>query len=1079
MPTKGSNPRQRPPGPGHPPAPAGAGEPPPPGAAQPPAPPEPGRPPAPPGPGQPPAPPEPGRPPAPPGDGQRPGPPEAGQQVVRHRLLGRLQANPVALVEAGAGYGKSVLAWQFRRGLGVAAALVPVGPPDDDPAVLMGSLRRALLASRLSDLAAAMDVADPATAAERLLDTLAQTNVPLLIVLDDAHHLCGQAVTELVLRLARGLPAPHRLLVTARRLAPALEPLRALTGGAHLDTKDLEFTPPEAAALAAGYLGRPPSSWEVNVLLDATKGWATALILAASAPASVGGLRHTRGRAEEMTIAPLLDPIIRLLSPPDRDAVVQLAHLPMLSAEIADAVGGTEGTLHRIIAVGIPFARTPAGWWEMPGPVVSYLTAQHELTARTASTVALVYERRGELLAAVRTLLAARLPLDAARTLAAIAVGKVEDLGLATLRDLIEELPGEAVRENPRVLLHLARLAEESHRADIRAGALARAAALLGAGGAGDAVLRREIDAERARDLMWDERWRAQAKALAAEVVANAAADEITARARALDVLGRLASWFSAEGIRPEAEPLLLESARLARRVGQRIWAAQALVALAAGFYFALCRYDKALATLSEVLAQLPARSIYRVNVQSFLLDILVEQGRFGEAEACVEEMREIGGAYHEEWALAWAGWAEAALASYSGDRERTVRAVLDVEAHRDVWYEQPSGVEFLACACDHLDRVGEHEMAMGLLARAQQRMAGCERPVRVFGAALLARSGDPDEAERAIAETMAAYDLEPQERWPLTLMRAYAAYRRGDPQAGKLAAAAFDLCLELGHPDGPLRRERAVAEALLPLALAAGSRVAPALGSAAATLSITLLGRFEVRRGGAPVDLPPGRPAKAVRAVAAAGGHMHAEELIEILWPDTDPEAGRNRLRNLLSRLRLASGEVLVRDGENIILPNGLDCDAVLFEADARAAIGARSGGEVSRALGLARSAISRYAGDLLPDDRYEDWAGAARERLRDLYVELLDVLAGDAAGRGDVDEAVRLLRRAIEAEPHDEHRYVRLARMLASQGRTGSARTTLERARASLAELGLPPSRPFVALEGELADFGPPTAV
>jgi DNA-binding SARP family transcriptional activator len=357
--------------------------------------------------------------------------------------------------------------------------------------------------------------------------------------------------------------------------------------------------------------------------------------------------------------------------------------------------------------------------------------------------------------------------------------------------------------------------------------------------------------------------------------------------------------------------------------------------------------------------------------------------------------------------------------------------------------------------------------------------MAGCERPVRVFGAALLARSGDPAEADRVIAQTLADYDLEPQERWPLWLLRAYAAYRRGDPETGRLAAAAFDLCLELGHPDGPLRREPAAARVLLPLAVAAGSRSAPALGVAEGILSVTLLGRFEIRRGGALVELPPGRPARAVRAVAAAGGQLHAEQLIEILWPDTEPEAGRNRLRNLLSRLRAAAGGVLARADEKIIFPNGCAIDAVVFETQARAAAAARSAGNVSRALGLARSAVSRYGGELLPDDRYADWASIPRERLKGLHTELLDLLAEDAAGRGDVDEAVRLLRRATEAEPHDEDRYLRLARLLASQGRTGSALGTLERARGRLAELGVPPSRSFAVLEGELGEFGTAAAV
>jgi ATP/maltotriose-dependent transcriptional regulator MalT/DNA-binding SARP family transcriptional activator len=993
--------------------------------------------------------------------------------VVRGRLLTELQAGPVGVIEAGAGYGKSVLARQFQRELGTATAFVPLGPPDDDPAILMGSLRRALVASRLSDLAAATDVTDPSAGVERLLDTLAELSVPLLLVLDDAHHLRRPEVTALVLRLARGLQAQHRLLVAARRLAPGLEPLRTLAA-ACLDTRALEFGQQEAALLIAGYRGSAPTPWEVRVLLENTRGWATALVLAASSRAPVGGLVPGRGRdgLEETIIAPLLDSIVTLLGPEDRAAVIQLAHLPLLSAEVADAVSGTDGTLQRIIAAGVPLARTPTGWWEMPGPVVAYLAAQGELAAATARAAADAYEQHGELLAALRTLLAARLPDDAARALARVSVDRVDDLGWAALRDIVAELPPSAVRGHPRVLLHLARLAETAHQADLRSEALARAGTILREQDQhADPVFRREVDAERARDLVWDERTRAQAKALAASVVATAGPGETAARARALDVLGRLASWFSADGVNAEAETLLLTSARLARQIGQRTWQAQALVALAMGFYYALCRNERALATLDEVLAQLPARSTYRALVQSFHGDVLIELGRFAEAEDDIEEMRQIGTAYREEWTLAYAAWGEAALASYLGDRERTVRAVLEVEAHRDVWFEQASGVEFLAQASDYLDRVGEHQMALDRLARAEERMAGCERPVKVFGACVLGRSGDATEADRVIAATLAEYNLEPQERWPLLLLRAYAAYRRGDPGTGRLAAEAFDMCLNLGHPRGPLWRERAVAQTLLPLAVEAGSRSAPALISGTGVLSLTLLGRFELRRQGAIIELPPGRPAQAVRVVAASGGRMHAEELMEILWPEVDLERGRNRLRNLLSRIRLAAGDVLVRDGETIMVAPGLEPDASVFEAQARTAIAARSADEMSRALGLARSAVARYGGDLLPDDRYESWAAAPRERLRGLFVELLDMLAADAAERGDADEAARLIRRGCECEPLDEDRYVRLARILASQGRTGSARAALERARAALAELGLTPSRPFVLLEGELA--------
>src|SRR6202012_5948412 len=113
-------------------------------------------------------------------------------------------------------------------------------------------------------------------------------------------------------------------------------------------------------------------------------------------------------------------------------------------------------------------------------------------------------------------------------------------------------------------------------------------------------------------------------------------------RARALDALGRLDCWFSETGPRPEAETRLLQSARLARGLGQRTWTAQALVALAAGFHFARCEDERALDLLDEALGELPARNRYRAMVHNFRAEALIEQGRFTDAETALREMREI-----------------------------------------------------------------------------------------------------------------------------------------------------------------------------------------------------------------------------------------------------------------------------------------------------------------------------------------------------------------------------------------------------------------------------------------------------
>ncbi len=996
--------------------------------------------------------------------------------VPRERLVEQLFAARVGVVEAGAGSGKSVLASQFRRALGVATLYVPLGPPDADPAVLVSSFRRGLRSARLSDLLSATDVAESTGWIDRLLDALVDSEAGVLVVLDDVHHLAGSDSAALVIRLARGLPERHRLLVAARSLVGSLEGLWAVEGAIRLDTNELAFTPAEATELIQGRLGYEPPAHEVRLLVEATQGWATALVLAARGYAGDGASGLRLGGGSDL-IGSSLRGILAGLGPGDRHAVVQVAHLPFLAPELFDLLSGREGSFERLVAAGIPVARTDSGWWELPGPVSAWLASQAPVAEATVLAAAGVYARGGETLAAIRALLDAGLTSDAAAVLAEVPLDRVEDLGVAVIGDLVERSP--AIGEHPRVLLHLARVAETAHQSELRARTLAEGSGLLAGVGAGaDAALSREIDAERARDLLWDERTRSEARELALSVVEHAGDGEVVARARALDVLGRLASWFSREGPQLEAEGLLTESARLARGAGQRTWAAQALIPLAMGFYFGLCRFERALAVLDEALGDLPARNRYRAMVQSFRADVLFEVGRYAEAESCLAEMREIGRWCHEEWVLAYAAWGEANLASYQGDRARVVYAVLEVERHRDVWYEQPSGVEFLAHAADCLDRAGEHELALDYLGRARERMDGFERPVKIYGAAIAGRSGDPVGAEVMIDALLADAATEPQERWPLLVLSAHAAVRRGANDAGRRAADAFDTCHELGHPQGPLLRERAIAESLLPLAVAAGSRAAAALVAQNRAVSIGLLGGFEITRVGRRLQLPAGRPAKAVRAVAVAGGRIHAEALIELLWPEAELLAGRNRLRNLLSRLRVAAGELLQRDGEMITLAPGCEIDAQLFENQARTALSAEFAGNAQQAVLHARSALERYRGELLPDDRYEDWTAASRERLQISYVKILDLLAADAEHRGEVDEAARLVGRAIDVEPYDEQRYLQLARLLASQGRAGSALAVLGRAKAALDELGLAVSPAVEDLDRRLRG-GPPRPI
>lgn len=244
----------------------------------------------------------------------------------------------------------------------------------------------------------------------------------------------------------------------------------------------------------------------------------------------------------------------------------------------------------------------------------------------------------------------------------------------------------------------------------------------------------------------------------------------------------------------------------------------------------------------------------------------------------------------------------------------------------------------------------------------------------------------------------------------------------------------------------------------LVPTGDAPGRPVSPSAtaGTLAGTPGrIRLLGDFEIEAVGAEDSRPTGSVGLAVKIVALAG-RMPAEELIDELWPEAGSDAGRNRLRTLLSRVRQRCGPVLVRTGDRIGLAPGIETDARLFEAAVLGALAAR-GADDHRWGQMARDALALYRGELLPGDREVLRAVGLRERLRRRHLEVLYLVAHDSAANGQVDQAVGLLEDAIAENRHDEGPYVRAASVLQGAGRVVEALSFLRRARAALAEIGL----------------------
>ncbi|GAA4215330.1 ATP-binding protein [Microbispora amethystogenes] len=220
----------------------------------------------------------------------------------------------------------------------------------------------------------------------------------------------------------------------------------------------------------------------------------------------------------------------------------------------------------------------------------------------------------------------------------------------------------------------------------------------------------------------------------------------------------------------------------------------------------------------------------------------------------------------------------------------------------------------------------------------------------------------------------------------------------------------------------------------------------------------ITMLGRFAVQVDGD--VLPPGawhrrQAAELVKLLALAPRRrLHREEVIDALWPGVSPGQAAPRLHKAAHYARRALGatDAVVLRGESVgLFPDApVVVDAVRFAELAADALA--DGG-----VGAAAGALEAYAGPLLPDDPYERWAQAHRDRLRLLYARLLR-----QAERWD---------ELVELDPADEEAHLALIRRHAERGDRRAALRQYERLDRALGrELGVAPGAEAVALREAL---------
>jgi DNA-binding SARP family transcriptional activator len=245
--------------------------------------------------------------------------------------------------------------------------------------------------------------------------------------------------------------------------------------------------------------------------------------------------------------------------------------------------------------------------------------------------------------------------------------------------------------------------------------------------------------------------------------------------------------------------------------------------------------------------------------------------------------------------------------------------------------------------------------------------------------------------------------------------------------------------------------------------------------------IRIKLLGGFGVWVGPRVIQEDQWRLRKArslVKLLALSAGHsLHREQAMELLWPGLEPHAAANNLHYALHVARRAlepaapassgasSGYLLLRDDQLTLCPDSpLWVDVEAFEEEAATA-------RHSLEPAAFRAAIDLYAGELLPEDRYEPWAEERRVQLRELYLSLLLELAALYEEREEFGEAIEALGRVVAQEPTHEGAHVRLMRLYDLSGRRREALRQYEQLRKALfKELGTNPEGATTLLQQEI---------
>ena len=235
--------------------------------------------------------------------------------------------------------------------------------------------------------------------------------------------------------------------------------------------------------------------------------------------------------------------------------------------------------------------------------------------------------------------------------------------------------------------------------------------------------------------------------------------------------------------------------------------------------------------------------------------------------------------------------------------------------------------------------------------------------------------------------------------------------------------------------------------------------------------LQIYMLGKFALvaNEQGIAIDKWKRRQAITLLKILASqlDRPVHRERILDYLWPDVDEERGWGRLKvtmyYLRTQLRAAGAEedtVRTVGSAYQLRRDAVWVDTESFEKLATEGRLLQDKGRSDEALRCFDEALYLYRGDYLEQDVYADWCAEERERLAEVYLDMLTRKADCHAQRDEFQEAVQVCRKGLVHDPCREGLHCSLMRYQLHLGRIDSAVAQYRQCRKVLArEFGVDP--------------------